>query len=903
MRDLSSGVETRVVSNPDFIVGFDWTPDGTALVYDVGGEIRRIDREGLSSQLVLNARGYDDAPAVRPTDGRLAFHNASREGGGVFTAAATGAGRARVPNTQPGDYWPTWSADGQWLAFLRTDGAATGYYKVKPDGTGLTRLSPDGFVAPDSPAGWTPDGAAVLAAGTLNGVAGLYALAADGGGATAVAATGAALTFAGNVKSTLVLPAAGTNTWVNAGGGSWSVAANWSLGRVPVAGDDVVIPDLGAAGASLTVTFDGPAATVRSLTSAENLTLTGGTLTVTGTLASSAAVTLAGGTLAQATVRAGTALGTSAAGSNFGGRLVAVTIEGTLAAGGRIDIAGGLTVNGTATVSGGGSLRFDATQTLGGSGTVALDNGSLTSNGGSAVTMTLGQTLTVRGAGSVGAANVAVVNRGTIRSDGGKQTLTVLGGALFNAGRLEVIDGTLTVAPARWDGSGFIAVTGGTLNLGGSFTPAAVSHVTNAGGTVSLQGTLANAGRTLTLDAATGSWSLDGGSIAGGAVRAVGGSRLVGTNSGGALSGVTLRGDPAAARPVVLDVAGYGPVVTVVGDLTLDNAAVRLAGGERLEYPGAGGALAGSGAVLLGDAATYSIVRPTASGGRLTIAAGVTVSGAAGTLGYSRDFWGGPADVAVVNLGTVEATGGGTVTVDGGSFTNGGTLRASGGGTLVVQSAAVTNFVAGTLTGGAWEAVNATLRVILPGALTTSAAAILLDGAGARFYRDGGTTEALSELAANASAGRLTLRNGTLAVETGATFAPVGGFTQTAGATALAGGTLGAPTPPAGSDLRFDGVDDLVAVADSPSLRPASLTAEAWVNFSALPSNVGSIFGKTVGSGYLDSFAVWYQNGTLYAGVSSASALDYGGFAWNPPLNTWHHVALTFDDAANALTL
>src|SRR4051812_40647221 len=42
-----------------------------------------------------------------------------------------------------------------------------------------------------------------------------------------------------------------TNIWINANGGNWDTAANWSTGSVPGAGDDAVINT--AAAATITI--------------------------------------------------------------------------------------------------------------------------------------------------------------------------------------------------------------------------------------------------------------------------------------------------------------------------------------------------------------------------------------------------------------------------------------------------------------------------------------------------------------------------------------------------------------------------------------------------------------------------------------------------------------------------
>lgn len=43
-----------------------WSPEGRWLVYDRGGDLYVVRRDGLASQLVLNARGHEEAAAWRP---------------------------------------------------------------------------------------------------------------------------------------------------------------------------------------------------------------------------------------------------------------------------------------------------------------------------------------------------------------------------------------------------------------------------------------------------------------------------------------------------------------------------------------------------------------------------------------------------------------------------------------------------------------------------------------------------------------------------------------------------------------------------------------------------------------------------------------------------------------------
>jgi Tol biopolymer transport system component len=180
VHNLANGAETLVFSNNDYIVGYDWTNDNQQIVFDFGCAIYRMNRDGTGTTQVVKGDCYHDAPAVSPQDGYIAFHN---QYVGIVVAADTGEGAVQVPNTQPGDFWPAWSPDGEWLSFIRgePDQVLGGgdYYKVRLDGTELTRLT---FLGNDAdnhmgPAGaWSEDGAYIVAPGTLGGETAIYAI-------------------------------------------------------------------------------------------------------------------------------------------------------------------------------------------------------------------------------------------------------------------------------------------------------------------------------------------------------------------------------------------------------------------------------------------------------------------------------------------------------------------------------------------------------------------------------------------------------------------------------------------------------------------------------------------------------------------------------------------------------
>ncbi len=138
---------------------------------------------------------------------------------------------------------------------------------------------------------------------------------------------------------------------------------------------------------------------------------------------------------------------------------------------------------------------------------------------------------------------------------------------------------------------------------------------------------------------------------------------------------------------------------------------------------------------------------------------------------------------------------------------------------------------------------------------------------------------------------------GSLTVGFGSTLAPLGTYTQTGGTTQLLGGSINSatPVPPVGNALSFNGSSDYVSVADAPSLRPSNaLTLEGWVNFSSVPTGPVQLFGKPVGgTSSEDSYVVWYQSGSLFGGIGTASTFSSIHSSWALTANTWYHIAYT----------
>src|SRR5438128_8792383 len=84
---------------------------------------------------------------------------------------------------------------------------------------------------------------------------------------------------------------------------------------------------------------------------------------------------------------------------------------------------------------------------------------------------------------------------------------------LFRAGVMEVRSGAVLALDGGWANVGTIRVAQGELDLRSAFTTAGVGKLDRNGGVVKIIGSLDNTGTTLALNANTGSWVLDGGTI------------------------------------------------------------------------------------------------------------------------------------------------------------------------------------------------------------------------------------------------------------------------------------------------------------------------------------------------------------------------------------------------------
>jgi TolB protein len=156
-----------------------WSPDGQWIIFtserEGPAQLYRVRPDGTGVEALTHNGAYSDQAAIAPDSGKIAFVTTKAAGFANLWTLDLRTHKARAITTgSGGDFRPSWSPDGEWLAFSSDRGStlppAAGrwehlqiadIYIIRPDGSGIKRVTTHGDFC-GSPK-WLPDGKHLLA--------------------------------------------------------------------------------------------------------------------------------------------------------------------------------------------------------------------------------------------------------------------------------------------------------------------------------------------------------------------------------------------------------------------------------------------------------------------------------------------------------------------------------------------------------------------------------------------------------------------------------------------------------------------------------------------------------------------------------------------------------------------
>jgi hypothetical protein len=549
---------------------------------------------------------------------------------------------------------------------------------------------------------------------------------------------------------------------MNAAGGNWETASNWSTGALPGPADDVVISGLGS-GAAVTHASDNTS--IHSLTvsaSTGNFFMAGGTLTLGSSSSFSIPLTFTNGTISGP----GDLTLASTAALNWTG--------GVMKGAGQTIANGGLTLSGggtktldgrTLTIPANENAMVDGGSFYGYNGAVLNNNGTFhvlgdpyfgasgntptSNNNGTLVkSPTTGTTYMYWAFNSPNSSTV-LQQSGTLVLDGGGSeggSFTVAANStLILGGGTHVFQSTSSIT-----GGGTVTLQGGNVELGGSYNLGAGAATVVNGASVDAPGTVASVGDTLSISSGainfrTANITVPTLNLSGGGLHGAGDVGVTNlTWTGGTMADA---GSTTVANNGVLSISG-------AGSKTLDARGLLISPG--VTGPGSpagpiwtGGTIYGQNGAIIANYTTFDM----GSDDQLYAYTGdtplfynygsVRKLNTTGTTSVGWQFQN--AGTVDVESGTVSFTGGGysSITTAPGTFTVAGALTFAGGnfylsGNTTVSGAGSVDFHGGNVeVAGAYNITGSTTisgaNVSFPGAVTSVGSPLTISGGVADF--------------------------------------------------------------------------------------------------------------------------------------------------------------------------
>ena len=123
-------------------VVFDSDRDGLPEIYILDVVSREVTRLTRRQDAGESSRFPDFAPG----GDRIVFVSSNEQGAGhLFLVDSDGGNLHQLTSEEAIYEIPTWSPSGEWIAFVKSQQGAWGLYRIRPDGSDLERLGPEGL--------------------------------------------------------------------------------------------------------------------------------------------------------------------------------------------------------------------------------------------------------------------------------------------------------------------------------------------------------------------------------------------------------------------------------------------------------------------------------------------------------------------------------------------------------------------------------------------------------------------------------------------------------------------------------------------------------------------------------------------------------------------------------------
>jgi len=157
LAEITTGGAFHRIAADGISVDGQFSPDGSKIAFarvgPIGYEIAVMNADGSNIQFLTSGNGGADFPAWSPDGHRIVFQRGAntitgevQENVALYMMNADGSGLAQLSPQSVYDVSPTWSPDGQQLAFLRsTDGGRNfDIYIMNADGSNAHAITSDG---------------------------------------------------------------------------------------------------------------------------------------------------------------------------------------------------------------------------------------------------------------------------------------------------------------------------------------------------------------------------------------------------------------------------------------------------------------------------------------------------------------------------------------------------------------------------------------------------------------------------------------------------------------------------------------------------------------------------------------------------------------------------------------